>query len=206
MSDLIAPRADGTLARYRWKAISGMQYAVDQERSEEVVANRADVPRGMPAAQRAWGVLASLVLVAGFVALVWLPWYTPIIGFFAAYALVRANKGSAADFIAQLSQEDPAFFTEMLQLGIIREKPERSSVTEISTILRLQREATNSEEIEWLVKAYGAALEAAAAAKSISCRRKLPARIQGEDQIRSSDRPSRNPRSSDARAAQSRIR
>lgn len=122
LPDFVAPRTDGTLARYRWKAISGVLYAVDQERSEDVLAKHPGVPPPTRVAHRFWSVVPALVLIGGLVALVWLPWYTPVIGFFLAYGLLRAMKAVAANWVADLSERDPGFLAQMLQLAVIREK------------------------------------------------------------------------------------
>jgi hypothetical protein len=85
MSEFVAPRSNGSLARYKWLPINGKDHAVDQERSETVVREYPNFPVGMRAAQKFWGGISSLIFVGGFVALIWLPWYTPLIGLCVAY-------------------------------------------------------------------------------------------------------------------------
>ena len=85
MSEFVAPRSNGSLARYKWLPINGKDHAVDQERSETVVREYPNFPVGMRAAQKFWGGISSLIFVGGFVALIWLPWYTLLIGLCVAY-------------------------------------------------------------------------------------------------------------------------
>ena len=70
MSEFVAPRSNGALARYKWLPINGKDHAVDQERSETVVREYPNFPVGMRAAQKFWGGISSLIFVGGFVALI----------------------------------------------------------------------------------------------------------------------------------------
>lgn len=130
MEDFVAPRPDGSLARYRWKLIGGQRIAVDKELSELVVKNYPNFPSGMRAAQNFWGCLSSLVFVGGFVALIWWPWWVPIIGVVVAYILFRTNKSSAADFVAQVAEQVPEFAKEMESKGVLRPASEFARSTD----------------------------------------------------------------------------
>jgi len=84
-----------------------------------VVAQHPGIPKSMRAADAFWQWVAVIVLFGGFLSLIWLPWYAPIIGCILAFVVMRANKQSAADFVALVADSDAAFKEEMLLMAVL---------------------------------------------------------------------------------------
>lgn len=117
MKHFLAPRPDGTIGRYFGATINGIQCGIDDERAANVLESLSPQHR---LRQSVVICLTAILFVGGFVALIWLPWYTPIVTIVFAYILFRINAASATNVIARVATDNPEAFQKLLELEVIR--------------------------------------------------------------------------------------
>jgi hypothetical protein len=74
--------------------------------------------------------LASAILVGGFVALIWWPWWVPIIGFVVSRVMLKSAKQSCADFVHEIVRDRPMRREELARLGLLLHQIPSSAVPE----------------------------------------------------------------------------
>jgi cytochrome c biogenesis protein CcdA len=94
--------------------------AVNERLANAVLHHLPQINPGIRAADKFWKAVGPLVLVGGFVALIWWPWWTPIVGFVLASLIYRSALKSAADFVADAAKADPALCQSLEAAGVIR--------------------------------------------------------------------------------------
>jgi hypothetical protein len=128
--DVLAPRQDGTVARLRVYDEFTPPLAVDSDRAYAAVNVLGKYNPSYRSSTKFFTSLASLVLVGGIVALIWWPWWVPIVGFFLSYIMFKAAKQSCADFVRDIVRDNPTGREEMTRLGLIVPKLPANVVSE----------------------------------------------------------------------------
>ena len=64
--------------------------------------------------------LAAGLFYGGFVALIWWPWWTPLLGMTMAFALYSSLKVSCADYVREIVSAHPEAVAPLAAAGVIR--------------------------------------------------------------------------------------
>jgi len=120
--DFVAPRADGTLARYRAYLDMNPVLIVDADRAFGIANELGKYNPSYRWSTALYTWIAFGLMVGGFVALFWLPWWTPIVGLVVGMAVFRSNKKSCADFVREIIQQHPGERARFAAAGIVRDE------------------------------------------------------------------------------------
>jgi len=71
-------------------------------------------------ATRTFGFAALAILVGGFVALRWWPWWVTLLAAFISVSLYRGTKLSCADAVRDIMANHPEVGPTLMQAGVIR--------------------------------------------------------------------------------------
>lgn len=119
--DFTARREDGTLARYRAYPDLSPSLVVDCDRAYAAADALGEYNPSYRWTARVFTAIAAILLVGGFVALFWWPWWTPIVGVFLAHIVFKATKQSCADFVQEIVVGNPREKPRFVAAGIVRE-------------------------------------------------------------------------------------
>ena len=117
----LTPNTAGQIDRWHsYPAGNGKSIAVNERLANAILHRLPGIASGVKAADKFWKLVASLVFIGGFVALIWLPWWTPIVGFAVSMVLYRSALKSAADFVAQAAIKNPDLLRLLAEGGVVR--------------------------------------------------------------------------------------
>jgi hypothetical protein len=119
--DFVAPREDGTRVIYRAYVDMSPPLVVDAEKAFAVADDLGHFNPSYKWATTLYTIISYALIVGGFVALIWLPWWAPVVGIVLGVTLYRTNKKSCADFVAEIVQQDPEQRSRFLDAGVVRE-------------------------------------------------------------------------------------
>jgi hypothetical protein len=117
--DLLAPRPDGTMARIRVFDDVLPPLAVDTDRAFAASRALGAYNPSYHWATKFFTSLASAILVGGFVALIWCPWWVPVVGAVVSYIMFKSAKQSCGDFVHDIVRDNATGREEMAQLGLL---------------------------------------------------------------------------------------
>jgi hypothetical protein len=129
--DLLAPRADGTMARIRVFDDVLPHLAIDTDRAFAASRALGGYNPSYHWATRFYTSLASAILIAGFVALFWWPWWVPIIGIVLSRTLFKSAKLSCGDFVHDIVRDRATGREEMARLGLVLESVPSNAIPEL---------------------------------------------------------------------------
>lgn len=66
-------------------------------------------------------MIAASLSLGGFVALIWWPWWVPVVGLFLGHMVFKSNKQSCADFVFEIIQANPEERARFMAAGIVRD-------------------------------------------------------------------------------------
>lgn len=116
--DVVVPRQNKSIATIRvydgFHRLPGIGFELAHSKIEQMRAYNF----GCYWATRTSSAIATLVLVGGFVAIIWWPWWIPNVGLCVAIILYRANNSSTVDFAREIIKNTPAGYIKMTNLGI----------------------------------------------------------------------------------------
>jgi hypothetical protein len=118
--DILGPRPTGGVAKYRVFEDLTPPLVVDTDRAYIEAKYLGTFNSGYYWAIKTYSFLAGILLLAGFVALFWFPWWTPILGLFFARALYQGTKVSSADFVREIVIGHPEAVPLLVSAGVIR--------------------------------------------------------------------------------------
>lgn len=119
--DFTAPRADKSIGRYRAYLDMSPPLTVDCDRAFAAVNELGKYNPGYKWSTKLFSGLAAVLFFGGFVALLWWPWWTPVVGVFLGYVTFKSSKQSCADFVCEIIRHDPAEKARFVAAGIVRE-------------------------------------------------------------------------------------
>jgi hypothetical protein len=70
---------------------------------------------------RIFMLFSTVVLACGFVALIWWPWWVPLVTSFVAVSTFRGSKLTCADFVRDTVISHPEAIAPLREAGVIRE-------------------------------------------------------------------------------------
>lgn len=120
--DFTAPREDRTIGRYRAYLDMNPPLVVDCDRAYAAVDHLGTFNPSYRWSTKLFSALAAVSFFGGFVALLWCPWWTPIIGSIIGYILFKSSKQSCADFVRDIVRQNPTERDRFLAAGIVREE------------------------------------------------------------------------------------
>jgi hypothetical protein len=92
------------------------------QKSVFVVGQHPAIPKGDRAAVKLWNVVSGLAMIGGIVYAFFGGWYWALIGIVVGLVIARANQQSAAQVVAKVATDNPAFKQEMVRAGIVVEQ------------------------------------------------------------------------------------
>lgn len=92
---------------------------VDGNQAMSFLGHCREIPMRYRTATAAWASLGYLLLIAGFVALIWFPWWVPLVGIGGLLLIHSGNKESAMGFIKEAALEDASAYRAALVAGVL---------------------------------------------------------------------------------------
>lgn len=128
--DFLAPRHDKTIGRYRAYLDIAPPLIVDCDRAFAAVNYLGKFNPSYKWSTKLFTGLAGLVFFGGFVALIWWPWWTPILGVFLGHLLFKSSKQSCADFVFEIVRGNPREKAQLVAAGIVLEEMPANPVSQ----------------------------------------------------------------------------
>jgi hypothetical protein len=96
-----------------------IEIAVNRSAAMHVCDQKGALPGNVRAAHLFWKNLGCLMPIAGLVALIWVPWYWSVVGIVAGFFVMSATRQSAAGFVLEHALQNPAFWSAMVERGVL---------------------------------------------------------------------------------------
>ena len=100
-----------------------VQASVNRARAMHVCDRSPRLPARYKAAHNFWKWAGFLLLVGGLISLFWVPWYVGLGAFGLGVVMSPAVQKSAAGFVLEHALEDPDFYREMVDAGVLCIEP-----------------------------------------------------------------------------------
>ncbi len=97
-----------------------IEVAVDRSAAMHVCDQKGALPTNVRAAHLFWKNLGCLMPIAGLLSFIWLPWYWCVAAVIAGFVIMPATRTSAASFVLEYALQDPAFWSTMVDRGVLK--------------------------------------------------------------------------------------
>jgi hypothetical protein len=92
---------------------------IDRDRAMRVCGNSPALPRRYRAAYLILRNITFFLILGGFIALLWAPWWACLGAVVLGFLVAPAVRQSAAKFVLRYSLEDESFFRQMVDGGVL---------------------------------------------------------------------------------------
>ncbi len=107
------------MARMRVYADSQPPLVIDVDRARANLATLGKYNASYSSSTLLFEWVSIGVRVGGFVALIWWPWWVPILGLIVGRIISKSAKESCADFAKDIVRENPLGALELSRLGVV---------------------------------------------------------------------------------------
>ena len=97
--------------------------SVDRSRAMAVCDKSARLPKQYRAAHSLWKNVSFLLVVGGLISIIWVPRYWGVGAALLGVVMAPAVQKSAAGFVLEHALEDPDFYREMVDAGVLQVTP-----------------------------------------------------------------------------------